>query len=214
MVNRKSVNRRSGSASIATCSMFEPASAIAAATWANTPRVFLTSTRMRISNSLPSSGSHSTSIHFCGSDERDLRDRRAIVGVNDQAATLADRANDRITRNRLAAMRQLDGHAFGPVNRQGHAIWRTARHVLTGQQTTGHHRRQTLAKTNVGIQFFDRFLATSLDQLVPGISRNRNRPRHPAPAIPGAADARQGEPTLRSASSAGNDGSCCAPDRS
>ena len=95
--------------------------------------------------------------------------------MNDQAATLLDRADDRVAGNRLATAGQLDGHALGSVNGERHVARRIGGHVLARQQATGNDRRQTLAETDVGIQLFDRLLAAGLDQLIPGIGRDRDR---------------------------------------
>ena len=57
-----------------TLSMLEPCSAIAAATFASTPRWFTTVTRMLTTNVRPGSGAHSTSSHLSGS----MRDLAAV----------------------------------------------------------------------------------------------------------------------------------------
>ena len=57
-----------------TLSMLEPSSAIAAATFASTPRWFFTVTRMQTTKVRPGSGAHSTSSHLSGS----VRDLAAV----------------------------------------------------------------------------------------------------------------------------------------
>ena len=92
-----------------------------------------------------------------------LADCLAVVRVDDEAAALLDRADDRIAGDRLTAARQLDRHAFGAVNGQRDIFWRVLGDVLACQQTPRHYRGEAFAEADVGIQIFERFLSVGLD---------------------------------------------------
>src|SRR4029077_14658670 len=88
-----------------------------------------------------------------------LRGGRAVVGVDDQALSLLDEADDGIARDRVAAARELDRESLGPMYDDrpsgGFVLGLVA--FGEGQQLPRDDRGEPLAEADVGEHFLPRF---------------------------------------------------------
>ncbi|KFB70669.1 MAG: hypothetical protein AW09_004216 [Candidatus Accumulibacter phosphatis] len=80
--------------------------------------------------------------------------------VDHQTLALPDRADDRVTGNRLATGRELNSHAFGAANHQrsGRPVNRLRR-FLARQQAASDDTGEAKTQTDVGVHLLDQFVS-------------------------------------------------------
>ena len=75
--------------------------------------------------------------------------RRAVMGVNNEAAILVDEPENGIAGNRVATLRQLDRDAFGATNADGMRVGWLARFLAQHmKQLVRDHQRQFSSQTD------------------------------------------------------------------
>ena len=77
-------------------------------------------------------------------------DRRAVVGMDDEAPVLVDEAENRIARNGMTALRQLDCDPFGAADADGVRMGRLARRWLPLPKTRHPYRDRRFAAITRG----------------------------------------------------------------
>ena len=134
---------------------------------------------MPVSNTPCTSGAHSTSTSSAGVDAL-LLQRDAVARVHEQALAAAELADDRVARDRPAALRVLDRDTFDAAQRERAELRVRRRRRLVG--LAGHlgqrlrdDERQPLAEADVGEDLELALGAVFLRQRFPAVPRDRVR---------------------------------------